>query len=398
MSTRPLAALLLATSLLVAGCVGGPTGGTTTAPTTDTTDAADATETTTATTLDPANADLPPGVDESGVENASALVAAHEDALAGTGYEFEYRLQRRYDDETTTVRQHGAATAGLSSFVAKATVDGEAPITTSATWANESVVLRHYETNEGEQYKKQTRTDEPQRETESLVTKATVLRSLLASGEFSVATVERVGDRTLTTLRADEYSGDGHFQDVETFDATVVVDASGRVHEFTRTVETDDGHRRSEFEITSLGPTTVERPDWAGQAAASVNADLEVTTSHEDFIVVFHRGGDVLPAGSTIRVEHDGETRTFELSSALKPGDDRYVHYPADGGDPVISDERPTDVDAERVEGSYSVTVTDPDGNVVLSLGFGVGHGESSEGGSSSDDPTTETATASADG
>ena len=80
-------------------------GGTTTAPTT---------ETTAATTLDPANADLPPGVTSAGVANASALVSAHRDALAETGYEFELRASRGRGAESV---QRGVATAGPSSIL-----------------------------------------------------------------------------------------------------------------------------------------------------------------------------------------------------------------------------------------------------------------------------------------
>ena len=337
----------------------------------------------------PATADLPPGVTESGLANASSLVAAHEDSLAETGYEFEFHANSRYANETSVGTQTGTVAAGLSTFLVRTSVEDDSSTYQTTTWANESVALTAFTSDGDRRYQERERTADTQKEITSQATKATTLQSILESGEFSVASVERAGDRTLTTLRADTYSGEGHFDGVSQYDATVVVDSSGRVHEFHWTIETADLRRESDFELTAIGPVSVERPDWAGAAAETVNADLDVTTD-EEFVVVHHRGGDALPAGSTIDVGHDGETHTLELESPLDAGDDRYVHYPADGGDPVMTDDRPTDVDAERIDGSYSVTVTDPQGHAVLSMGFGVGHGEASA-------PST-TASGSADG
>ncbi|WP_327050843.1 DUF7537 family lipoprotein [Halomicrococcus gelatinilyticus] len=386
MTRRPLAALLLAAAVLAAGCVGGFGSGTPDATTAETTDGTTTHATTTG--VGPADAALPPGVTESGLANATKLVAAHEAALAETGYEFRFTASTWYGNETSAGTQTGTVAVGLSSFLVTKSVQDDSSTYTTATWANESVALTAFTSDGERRYQERERNADTQKEITSQATKAITLQSILDSGEFSVTEVERTGERTLTTVRADAYAGDARFDDVSEYNATVVVDASGRVHEFHWTVETADLRRESDFELTAIGPVSVERPDWAGAAAETVNADVDVT-SDEEFVVVHHRGGDALPAGSTVEIGHDGETHAFELESPLVTQGDRYIYYPADGGDPVMTDDRPTDVDAERVDGSYSVTVTDPQGRTVHSTGFGVGHGEASQ-------PTT-TASGSAD-
>ena len=389
MTRRPLAALLLAAAVLAAGCVGGFGSGTPDATTTVGTTAVPTTTQTTTTPGDgPASTDLPPGVSGSRLANATKLVAAHESALAETGYEFEYTADTRYANETSVGTQTGTVAAGLSSFLVTKSVQDDSSTYTTATWANESVALTTFTSDGERRYQERERNADTQKEITSQATKVITLQSILDSGEFSATEVERTGDWTLTTLRADAYSGDGRFDDVSEYNATVVVDSSGRVHEFHWTIETADLRRVSDFELTAIGPVSVERPDWAGAAAETVNADLDVTTD-EEFVVVHHRGGDALPAGSTIEIGHDGETHTFELESPLSAQGDRYIFYPADGGDPVMTDDRPTDANGEHIDGSYSVTVTDPQGHTVHSTGFGVGHEAASQ-------PTT-TASGSAD-
>jgi hypothetical protein len=74
--TRRLVPVSLAVLLLLSGCTGAlDTGATGTA-----------TETSTPEEPDPANATLPPGVSDTGVENASALAAAHGETLLEEGF------------------------------------------------------------------------------------------------------------------------------------------------------------------------------------------------------------------------------------------------------------------------------------------------------------------------
>lgn len=94
-----------------------------------------------------------------------------------------------------------------------------------------------------------------------------------------------------------------------------------------------------------------------------------------------HYGGDVLPAGSEIRIEHGGEAATLELETALEPNQSVYVSYPSDGGSPVLTRTKPDERTRTEIEGSYSVTISDPNGNPVHAFGFAVGS-ESSSGAS----------------
>ncbi len=373
---------LLVAMLLLAGCAGGNLS----IDDASTTTSNDATtvESTTQTTQ-PTAETLPPGVTKDGVSNASALISAHKSELEETGYSFEYRTETAVEDKSIVATQHGVVSAGFTSYrsetVAEYDVGKESRSVQRTVWANRSAVLSKSVTNGTTRYrellKRSSRFGVNRSYFDAKMTKSMELGLLLSSNEFAVVTTERVDGRTMTTLRTADTSRSDNSTDVG---ATLLVDATGRVHEFEWTAQTNRGRETREFELTGTDPDSVERPDWTEQAVAAVTADVRSTT-HASSVELVHDGGDVLPAGSEIRIEHDGETATLELETALEPRQSVYVSYPSDGGSPVLTRERPDGT--TEVEGSYSVTISDPNGNVVHAFGFAVGS-ESSSGASES--------------
>lgn len=305
---------------LVVGAVGAGSGVTErTAAETDvpetTASAETAVSTTTTATAGPAGtpettaspdtaAEYPPGVTAEGLENASALVAAHETALAEAGYEFTFSENTSYEgivpefaenetanfsddylyffnDTATVTEENGTVARGL----APGRILGEGSVRydeyrheyRTDTWANESVMVSRTEYANQLLLQRATLVREPgedpfvlaRADVNATLTKAHVVNLTLHSGEFAVAGVNRTGNQTLSTLEAVEYDGyDSVFlgpENVTAYDATVVVDERGRVHRLSTTVEgTEYEHvyMHYEFELTRLGPVDVDRPPW----------------------------------------------------------------------------------------------------------------------------------------
>ncbi|WP_266075260.1 hypothetical protein [Haladaptatus caseinilyticus] len=381
MSPRP-AFVLLTAMLLVAGCVGSPVENTgTSSPATGTTEfGTPLTETTTQ-----QESTLPSGISDDGQINSSNLLFAHEPALSKTGYEFEYRSVSETDGEkATVVSQWGTVAEGRTSFerYAEYASDSSQKRYQAHLWANDTVLLTKQDTDEQVRYTERMQTEPLRHELASVGTLTRILEAILGSGEFEVVNTDRSDGQSLVTLSATEPTDETQFENVTNFDATLVVDSSGRVREFHRTVETDRMRLEQDFELTLTAVTSVERPEWAEKARAATAANIEVeTTKHA--IELEHAGGETLSAGSTVRIEHDGKTHVREFDRPFKPGERLYIYYPADGSAPVLAAE-PAAVAVERIDGSYSMAVLDSNGNTVTAMGLGVGHSDGTDSSSES--------------
>lgn len=111
------------------------------------------------------------------------------------------------------------------------------------------------------------------------LTAAEVVQPLLLNASDYDASVERRNGQQVVvyqTTDIDDASGVLGVQDpdnVSNFEATLVVDSEGLIHSVNYEVDyVFDGEERSvtfEFELSNLGETSVERPDWADQADES---------------------------------------------------------------------------------------------------------------------------------
>ncbi|WP_049971611.1 DUF7537 family lipoprotein [Haladaptatus cibarius] len=382
MNLRAVFALLTAL-LLVAGCVGGPAENTgTAAPATETTDiTATATETTKSTT---SLASLPSGISDDRTLNASRLLSTHESALKTSGYEFDYRSVTKTDGTVNaTAMLWGTVAEGQTSFERHTEyTDGSATAYRTHLWANDSVLLTKQTADGQTQYNERAQSEQLRAELAQTGMMTRTLTELLNSGEFTVTKTEDSSGQALITLKATEPANDSEFENATDFDATLVVDSSGRVRQLHRTVKTDDVHLEHDFELTLSGTTAVERPDWSEKAHETVSANIEVNAA-ERTIELEHAGGETLSAGSTVRIEHDGKVHLLELERSFEPGQHRYLSYPG-GGDPVLLTQRTSGANGDRIEGSYSLAILDSNGNTVTSMGFGVGHSEATDSSSDS--------------
>lgn len=263
---------------------------------------------------DGANASaLPPGVNASGVENATALVAAHRRGLAETGYRYVLVQNASFEESpfnvsglpaggfTTDSTERGTVEAGLAPFHARSTgrttIGSRTANVSTDLWGNETVLAvrtrlanqintQHVNlTRDGDAFFELTRDD-----ANDSVTKAAVVELTLASGSFEV--VNASGE--FVTLRATGFeNGTAPVFDAENvtrYDARVVVDRRGVVHRLSLVVESDTEHLRYGFEVTERGPVEVTRPGWVAAALqpgcetarATANRSVEnVTTGNE---------------------------------------------------------------------------------------------------------------------
>jgi len=243
-STRPILPLTLALLVLLAGCT-MPTGQ---QSATDSPTASDPTVSTASSPTAIENADRasPPGVGNSTLRNATALLTAHAAALRETGYRLDVI---RTETQTTYVAE--------PDYESYRVVPGPANAN-PAVWANESVaVARETRDNDTVYHRPPRLWPGPAR-----MTGSEALRTLLATGEYTVNGTAPCGDRTCTVLRAE---GSDRF---ENFSARALVHQSGVVHQFHASYAVDGEARELHLVIADRGNVSVSRPPWVDTALA----------------------------------------------------------------------------------------------------------------------------------
>lgn len=339
---------LLAVAVVLGGCVGATAHGldaTTAETATATTTAADGT--TADATAEPVEGrvQLPPGVSEDGISNATALLTAHLATLAETSYVFESRSNYSVGGISATSEQSGTVAKGFFPHVSHGNATlrrGNRTVEADVNqWANESVTLVRYRTENRTRYQKRFHENDEQRsleprlgspfpnhsEVESSVTGTALIAAALRTGNFTVETVETVDGRTVTTLRAREVnrSGDLGTANVTRYDARLVVDERGVVLDtnFSLAFESRFSGQNAmayRFEVVRIGPVVVSRPAWSDEALATTSAQVSIDVA-ETYFVVVDRGGDRLPASTEIRVSNDVTNVTLTLERPLRPGE-----------------------------------------------------------------------------
>lgn len=252
--SRRLVSVAVVAVLLVAGCSGFPGG----------TSSSDAPE-----TVDPGEADLPPGVSESGVANASALAAAHDATLRTEGFVLNGTFVRDPPNRGNQTRRfHTVVAPGAERFrttvetVRYATDAPNASVSQRSgtrVWSNATTTLRAVDLD-GETAVSSV----PDLPPWLSLTRAPQYQSYLEIGAFDVEQVVVRDGQTFTTLVADE-AGESVDGDVA-FDARFVVDERGVVHEATVSVSAPDGEADyAHYEVVAFGGSP-ERPPWVDDA------------------------------------------------------------------------------------------------------------------------------------
>jgi hypothetical protein len=252
----PAAVLAL---VVLAGCVGGLGG-----PATDSTP--------TSNTLDPDDADLPPGVSESGVTNASALVAAHEQTLRAEGFVLNGTFVRNPPNAgNQTRRYHTVVAPGGRPFhtvvrsVRYASDEPGSAVSQrlrTRVWANETTMRR--QTTVGNSTASSTIDGLPPALS---LTRAPQYDSYLEFGEYTVERVVARDGHTFTTLVATDITD--ALGPNATLDARFVVDERGVIHEATVTLDggPDAETDHATYRVVRLGASPT-KPDWVGNATA----------------------------------------------------------------------------------------------------------------------------------
>lgn len=258
MHPRVTVAVVLVVLVVTAGCFGG---GATDTPVTETTGAPD----TPAGPFD--GVSQPPGIDDSGVTDADALLSAHESALAGESTTVSMSFTLTVNGTGQNVSLQGKVLPdGDRGWMRVTFPDGTGTYYTAddSTYYRERVngTTSYGTTSQVSAIPAEPRFGADQR-----------IRTALAAAEWEpVGTVERDG-RTLVELRATSVDP----PDVNTSGDTTVdssgrllVDGEGVVHYVVveTTVENDRGtvEYAIEVRLADVGSTTLEEPDWIDRA------------------------------------------------------------------------------------------------------------------------------------
>lgn len=206
-----------------------------------------------------------PGVENGGLADARALLDAHESALTESGYSHDLTVNQSLETENRTLedtqRQRMRVAAGASQYERQVIYGGRGRI---IAWGNETVEYQRIESGGQTQYRR----TEP--ESATAMSGVKTLEPLL-SAPFEVVDSEETDGRTLVTLEATgqpsaEQAFPSNTTSVENFEARLVVDGDGRVHELSASaeyvLEGQPGGYEFDFELTSTDDPGVERPSW----------------------------------------------------------------------------------------------------------------------------------------
>lgn len=230
-------------------------------------------DTTTAETVAPGNAALPPGVTESGVTNASALLASHDETLRDEGFVLNGTLVRNHSATRSERRQYSAVVApGAERFRAavettlySTSSDSREVVQQRATrlWSDGAAMLRQTTLDD-----RTSRSRVDGVPTNLALTRAPQYESYLSMGEYAVEGVERRGDHAYATLAANETGAD--VAGDATIDARFVVDERGVIHEAEVTLRSGSGENaetdRATYRLVHLGASP-ERPNWVNETS-----------------------------------------------------------------------------------------------------------------------------------
>lgn len=231
--------------------------------------------------------EFPPGVNESGVTDPLALTEAHRQTLENASYTSTSTVTFQRPNGTlvtTTTTTSRVASGGESFYVASTGSQPNASrplgvdhLRTEA-WANEtSAVVANTFRSEEPTYRQVAREDAPM----SPDTNWELLYS--AFGTVDTTYVGQV-DRGGTTLHkvVSTSSGDEAVAG-QSYDFSALVDSDGVVRAFQMTqrstLQGEPVLVTRTFRITQVGDTTVERPDWYGQAVGDGGEDVTETVT-----------------------------------------------------------------------------------------------------------------------
>lgn len=356
MTSRSLTVLLVIV-LALAGCTAGP--GT---PTDDGQPAENAATGT------------PQGVVDGQLANASALVEAHETALAESGF----AATVTYAENGSEVGSYDLVAApDLTTYTAAGTRStGEDSTVETHLWANETHRFVMYRSGDERSYHARLRGSESLDPIESV-------GSYLHAGDFTVADEPTAEGYTVLTADGLDPSGDEHGRllDAESFSGRAVVDEAGRVRNLSVTVERERGSETFAFELRRTDVERVDRPDWLSEIpdGATISPQLSVDVRDETALVVRNEAGDAVPPNATLTLTTNDTTYRTTFDAPLGSGERRFAYISANDGELLLATEEPAAADAMELTSPISVTIETAGGVQLYSAGMGWGSASASE-------------------
>lgn len=308
MQRRTIATVLLAVLLAFAGCSSGPGG--TTAP-----NATDAPATNGGGTGLPSA--LPPGVNETGLADASTLVDAHLASLNGTTYRFALA------GGTATANQSAETTYDVAVGADHTLVSKESASADTTAWRNGSYALHRQSAGESVRYGAfagpvRTGVEDPRRLQRLLVN---YLHA--ASFDASATTHEGTEHVELTAASANEtFWGESN---VTSLDVSVLVSPDGRIDRFAFSATVNRSGSQAtvdlDYRLDAVGDVAPERPAWTDEVP-QVRTSL---VGDGDVLAIRNTGGSPAPANSTLTVAVSDAQGGVTLPAELAPGETVYV-------------------------------------------------------------------------
>ncbi|WP_227133419.1 hypothetical protein [Halorubellus salinus] len=304
-----------------------------------------------------------PGVTSDGVVYADRLVDNHTAAVTATGFKVRGTETDVFSENGTTTSRSSERVVVVASTnrtrVLERTVHDDGRVVTA--WKRGRHRLTRVDGNET-LYRPRT-TIHP---ASSLAVPVSTSRAL-AAGEFEVVNVTERDGRTFVTLTADSADPPYDGVDVQSFDARVVVDETGRIHAFRANatyVDAEDGDvwgGSASFELVSTSEGAPLRPSWVEDVPANARRDVAASTDVDDRsrVALTAYGEHAVPAGTTVVVTIAGDRYETTLDSALDPETTRYLYVVDD--ELRVATER-ADAVGRRLVDPSSVRVVTPDG------------------------------------
>lgn len=347
---------------MLAGCLGGPAAETGPSDSTD------------------VSPEQVPGVTNGTLSDASALVEANRHAVTTDGAILQInQSSERMDIDARLVVGADFSTYSLSG---SGTVSNES--TAIDQWSNETTQFVRTSSGEETNYQVLHRNDE----------RLTLLSSIgqfLSAGDFEVAN-ETTGDGTVVLTADSASEASTSMADLERFDGRLVVSEDGRIQNLSVTLTRAGEQVSYSYELRQAGVESVPKPDWIDDIppGATVQAQLSVDVEDDSYLALEHSGGDVVPTGTTVRVESNGTTETVRLDSSLSAGDTRYLYFDASSRELRATEDRPERSTVSPVTSPVSVRIV-TEGGAVLHSGSMAWGSESASGGAGDSGGSSET-------
>lgn len=363
---RTFAALGVALLVVTAGCSGmlGDEN-----PATTTGEDATSTATTTERT-DPSEVSLPSGVTEAGLQNVSALLAAHNRSLDGAAYSASVDIGGDGQQASVAVTR-GADATRLRVETAGTTIQGwkQGPRTVTAQTADGQTRYRYAYGDLGGSFGSGF-------QMYSGITDV-VVGTYLTAGDYNTTGVVTRDGTTLVELTAEranqtaiERVSSGNTT-VESFAATALVDRNGVVHSLeanlTQTVNGETRTGTVDYELTDLGSASPAEPDWLGEVP-----QLDATVTDEGVVAVEHAGGPTVENGTQLTLMAGDTLDSATISKDVASGETVYLYVAEEDGQKVVRASVGQKPSSDRIATDLSnvdrLTVSGSLGNVSVTL------------------------------